>query len=118
MNNNLHYNHRQVKLYTYFDKRVAIHYLRYKLPSIRLDNGKYKERRFRKDESLSFLFKEGFSYTHHTDSNGNSVKLNAYQRSMNKKYKKRLREIVAERQVDITRGDYQIPSQSTSACFF
>ena len=105
MNNDLHYNHRQVKLYTYFDKRVGIHYLRYKLPSIRLDNGKYKERRFRKDESLSFLFKEGFSYTHHTDSNGNSVKVNAYQRSMNKKYVKRLREIVAERQVDITRGE-------------
>ena len=118
MNNNLHYNHRQVKLYTYFDKRVGIHYLRYKLPSIRLDNGKYKERRFRKDESLSFLIKEGFNYTHHIDSEGNRVKLNPYQRSENKKYKKRLREIVAERQVDITRGDYQIPSQSTSACFF
>ncbi len=88
-NQNLHYNHRQVKLYTYFDKRIGIHYLRFKLPSIRLDNGKYKERRFRKDESLSFLFKEGYNYTHHTDKEGNHIKLNALQRSQNKKYKQR-----------------------------
>ncbi len=95
-----------------------VHYIRYTLPSIPLGEGKYKHRRFRKDESLKFIFNEGFNYTHHTDREGNHVKLNALQRSENKKYKKRLAEILAERQTDITRGDYRIPSIATTDCFF
>jgi integrase len=115
---NLHYNYKQVKLNAFFDKRNGIHYLRYKLPSMPLGNRKYKERRFRKDESLRFIFKEGYNYTHHTDKQGNPVKLNPLQKSNNKKYLNRLNEIIAERQTDISRGEYQIPSIASSNCFF
>tara|TARA_A100001015_G_scaffold77302_1_gene85844 strand:+ start:549 stop:1778 length:1230 start_codon:yes stop_codon:yes gene_type:complete len=115
---NLNYNHRNVTLKLQFDRRRGIHYIRYSLPYIKLDDGTYKARRFRKDEPLRFLFNEGYNYTHHTDRNGNHNKLNALQRSQNKKYMKRCREVMSERQVDISRGDYQIPSKSTADCFF
>ena len=115
---NFKYNYKNVKIRSYFEKKIGCHYLRYTLPSIPLGDGKYKYRRFRKDENLNFLFNEGYNYTHHTDKDGNRINLNAFQRSQNKKYMTRLREVMAERQVDISRGDYQFPSMVAANDFF
>ena len=113
------YNHKDVTLRVHYDRRRMIHYIRYSLPSVKLDNKKYKQRRFRKDESLKFIFKEGFNYTHNLGKKGEAMfKLNPLQKSQNKKYIKRLNEILGERQTDITRGEYEIPSKSITHCFF
>ena len=73
---NKNYNYKDVTIRLHYDKRRKAHYLRYSLPSVRLDNGKYKQRRFRKDESLKFIFNENLNYTHNRDEEGNKIKLN------------------------------------------
>ena len=113
-----HYNHKQVTLTLIFDKRTKYHYIRYRLPSVKNVNGKYTSRLFRPDENLKFVYNEGFKYTHHVDSNEKEVKLTAAQQSENKKYLKRVHEVLAERQTDVSRGDYVIPSNAIKRDFY
>jgi integrase len=113
-----HFNYKKVMLSIYWDKRLGYHFFRYRLPSIKKDNGKYIERRYRKDESLKFVFDEGFNYKHPVDKDGNDVKLSALWRSENKKYLLRINELKAERSTDINRGEYHLPSIVNSDCFF
>ena len=112
-----HYNHKQVTLTCFFDKRRGYHYIRYRLPSIKDIDGKYKQRKFKPDENLKFIFKEGFNYTHPIE-NGKEIRLSALKVSENKKYLKRVNEILAERQTDISRGEYTIPSNSMNQDFY
>ena len=112
-----HYNHKQVTLTCFFDKRRGYHYIRYRLPSIKDIDGKYKQRKFKPDENLKFIFKEGFNYTHPIE-NGKEIRLSALKLSENKKYLKRVNEILAERQTDISRGEYTIPSNSINQDFY
>ena len=112
-----HYNHKQVTLTCFFDKRRGFHYIRYRLPSIKDIDGKYKQRKFKPDENLKFIFKEGFNYTHPIE-NGKEIRLSALKVSENKKYLKRVNEILAERQTDISRGEYTIPSNSMNQDFY
>ena len=112
-----HYNHKQVTLTCFFDKRRGYHYIRYRLPSIKDIDGKYKQRKFKPDENLKFIFKEGFNYTHPIE-NGKEIRLSALKISENKKYLKRVNEILAERQTDISRGEYTIPSNSINQDFY
>ena len=55
-----HYNHKLVTLTLIFDKRRGYHYIRYRLPSIKDIDGNYKQRKFKPDENLKFVFNEGF----------------------------------------------------------
>jgi len=109
--NSKHYNHKQVTLTLIFDKRRGYHYIRYRLPSIKDINGVYKSRKFKPDENLKFVFNEGYNYTHPI-LDGKEIKLSALKISENKKYLQRLNEILAERQTDISRGEYTMPSNN------
>ncbi len=113
-----HYNHKQVTVSLIYDKKVGYHYIRYRLPAIKLDNGKYQTRKFRSDENLKFVFKEGYKYTHPFDSNNRPIKLKGSVESENKKYLERINNILAERQVDISRGNYSMPSNTIKRDFF
>ena len=105
--NSKHYNHKQVTLTLIFDKRRGYHYIRYRLPSIKDINGVYKSRKFKPDENLKFVFNEGYNYTHPIVDR-KEIKLSALKISENKKYIQRVNEILAERQTDISRGEYTI----------
>ena len=74
--NSKHYNHKQVTLTLIFDKRRGYHYIRYRLPSVKDVNGVYKSRKFKPDENLKFVFKEGYNYTHPI-LDGKEIKLSA-----------------------------------------
>ena len=105
--NSKHYNHKQVTLTLIFDKRRGYHYIRYRLPSVKDVNGVYKSRKFKPDENLKFVFNEGYNYTHPIVDR-KEIKLSALKISENKKYIQRVNEILAERQTDISRGEYTI----------
>ena len=109
--NSKHYNHKQVTLTLIFDKRRGYHYIRYRLPSVKDVNGVYKSRRFKPDENLKFVFKEGYNYTHPIVDR-KEIKLSALKLSENKKYLQRVNEILAERQTDISRGEYTMASNN------
>ena len=109
--NSKHYNHKQVTLTLIFDKRRGYHYIRYRLPSVKDVNGVYKSRKFKPDENLKFVFNEGYNYTHPIVDR-KEIKLSALKISENKKYIQRVNEILAERQTDISRGEYTMASNN------